>query len=158
MSAIEVRGTTLAGRTVSWLAWLIDSRPTNEMIASEAPYARWYGSGHAVAIWWISSVGLKAKRKPKNRIADSLMMSSAPRISLNLDDSLTPRMFSTVNITTRNVASKIKNVCTPGMVSPNTVTFTCPLSAGTKKLMYPADANANSDISIVKSSNTAQDR
>src|SRR5215467_6043546 len=35
--AIDVRGTTLAGRIVSWLAWLIDSSPTNEMIASDAP-------------------------------------------------------------------------------------------------------------------------
>src|SRR5436853_7184378 len=99
MSAIEVRGTTLAGRTVSWLAWLIDSRPTNEMIASEAPYARWYGSGHAVTIWRMSSVGLKAKRKLKNRMADSLMMSSAQTISLNLNDYITPMMIRIVNIT-----------------------------------------------------------
>lgn len=37
ISAIDVRGTTLPGRIVSWLAWLIDSSPTKEMIASEAP-------------------------------------------------------------------------------------------------------------------------
>src|SRR5437660_187007 len=91
ISAIDVRGTTLAGRIVSWLAWLIDSSPTNEIIASEAPYARWNGSGHAVTIWWMSNEGLKAKRKPMNRIDDSLTISSAPRISLNLVDSRTPR-------------------------------------------------------------------
>src|SRR6266702_8984217 len=83
ISAIEVRGTTLPGRIVSGLAWLIDSKPTNEMIASDAPYARLNGEGHAVVIWWMRKVGLKANRNPKNRIADSLMISSAPRISLN---------------------------------------------------------------------------
>src|SRR5712692_9647820 len=98
ISAIEVRGTTLPGRIVSWLAWLIDSRPTNEMMASDAPYARWYGSGHDVTIWWMSIVGLKAKRKPKNKIDDSLIISSAPRISLNLVDSRTPRIFRNVNM------------------------------------------------------------
>src|ERR1700736_1098396 len=108
MSAIDVRGTTLAGRMVSWLAWLMDSNPTNEMIASDAPYARLYGSGHAVVIWWMSNVGLKAKMKPKNRMADSLAISSAPRISLNLVDSRTPRMFRSVSMTTKNVASRIK--------------------------------------------------
>src|SRR2546421_2848712 len=156
MSAIDVRGTTLAGRIVSWLAWLIDSSPTNEIIASEAPYARWNGSGHAVTIWWMSNDGLKAKRKPMNRIDDSLMISSAPRISLNFDDSRTPRMFKKVSITTKNVASRIKMGCTPEKLIPSRLISTCVLSTGMKKLIYPADASAKSEMSMVKSSSPAQ--
>src|SRR6266446_2460121 len=135
ISAIEVRGTTLPGRMVSWLAWLIDSRPTNEMIASDAPYARWYGSGHAVIIWWMSIVGLKANRNPKNRIEDSLKISSAPRISLNRDDSRTPRMLSSVSITTKNVASRIKMGWTPEKLSQNRWMSTRVFSTGKKKLI-----------------------
>src|SRR6266536_716151 len=105
ISAIEVRGTTLA--------WRIDSQPTKEMIASDAPYARLNGLGHAVVIWWMRKVGLKANRNPKNRIADSLMISSAPKISLNLVDSRTPRMLRVVRKTTRIVVSRIKIGWTP---------------------------------------------
>ena len=59
---IDVRGITLAGRCVSWAACEIDSSPTNEMIASETPFIRLKGVGHAVLIVWASSSGWKAKR------------------------------------------------------------------------------------------------
>ena len=40
ISEIDVRGMMLAGRCVSWAACEIDSKPTNEMIASDVPSIR----------------------------------------------------------------------------------------------------------------------
>jgi len=66
-----------AGRCVSWAACEIDSKPTNEMIASDAPSSRCSFDGHANCIVWISRSGLNANRKPKKRIEVSLTTSSA---------------------------------------------------------------------------------
>ena len=75
ISAIDVRGMIDDGRCVSSAACEIDSRPTNEMIASEIPFIKLNGFGQPVSIECTSSPGSKAKRKPKKRIDVSLTTS-----------------------------------------------------------------------------------
>ena len=63
ISAIEVRGMIEAGRCVSCAACEIDSKPTNEMIASDVPSISWYGVGQWICMVWISSPGPKRKQE-----------------------------------------------------------------------------------------------
>src|SRR6202140_3615969 len=93
MRLIEVRGMTEAGFCVSWAACEIDSRPTNEMIASDVPFIRLNGVGQLTVIVCTKISGRNANRKPKKRIAVSLTTSSPLTISLNAELSRTPIMF-----------------------------------------------------------------
>ncbi len=83
-----------AGRCVSWAACEIDSKPTNEMIASDVPSINWYGEGQLNCIVWINSWGWKANKNPRHRMADSLRTSSAETMPLNVVLSRTPTTLS----------------------------------------------------------------
>ncbi len=96
MSAMEVRGTTLDGRYVSSAACEMLSRPTNEMIASDAPSSRLPVVGQWNCIAWMRMAGCHANAKPAMRMSVSLTTSTPAITSLMRDDCRTPMTLSTV--------------------------------------------------------------
>src|SRR5690242_17560333 len=143
MSASDVRGMTLEGRYVSSAACDMLSRPTNEMIASDTPRSKFEVVGQCACMLWTSKNGLHANTKPQTKMSVSLTTSSAETISLIRDDCLTPSTLIAVRnaVMTRTHAK---------------YHAWCAVSHGTKTLKYPMLIQAKSDMSIVKSSTTAQ--
>ena len=63
---MEVRGTMVAGRRVSWAACEMDSSPTKEMMASEEPYMKRSRVGASMTHWRISSSGSPGQHKAQD--------------------------------------------------------------------------------------------